>query len=527
MKFSINVWFAIAALLCIPAFLINLDLITLNEDEAIRALVALEMKLSGDFITPTLNGSLYYAKPPLYNWLLNISYMLFGNYSHWALRTPTLFFLILFCTSIFYYSSIYFDRRYAFVNVMLFLTCGRVLFWDSMLGYIDICYSWITFMNLMVIFHCFQKNQLLKLFLFSYALTGIGFLLKGFPSLIFQGITLLVFFSYKKEFKKLFSKYHFIGIGVFLLIILSYYGIYFYHNPENSAFEGLLDQSTRRTLFHDRHGLGDFLLHIVFYPFENIYHFFPWSIMFIYFFRRDLFKILWQNEFLKYCAIIFMANILVYWVSIEVYPRYILMLIPLIFSLFLHFHRTHYDDESFLYKVFIGFALIVMLFGASITISFLFWPEISEVPYGISKAISIALVLFFLMYYFYKNKSQRLIVFSCSLLIVRIGFNFFVLPDRYEHDPATLYKQQAISVGEKYMNDDLRLYKYSKLDYTSSFYLASTRNKITQRDFDPSSVDAFYILDETRYEFPEGFEEVESFQNREADKVLKIIKKTD
>jgi hypothetical protein len=249
--------------------------------------------------------------------------------------------------------------------------------------------------------------------------------------------------------------------------------------------------------------------------------------MFIYFFRKDLFKILWQNEFLKYCAIIFIANILVYWVSIEVYPRYILMLIPLIFSLFLHFHRMHYDDESFLYKVFISFALIVMLLGAGISISFLFWPEISEVPYGSIKVYGIAIALFFLMYYFYKNKSQRLIVFSCSLLIVRIGFNFFVLPDRYEHDPATLYKQQAISVGEKYKNEDLRLYKYSKLDYTSSFYLASTRNQITKRDFDPTAEDVLYILDETRYEFPEGFEEVESFQNREADKVLKIIKKVD
>ena len=39
-------------------------------DEAIRSLVALEMKLSGNLITPTLHGEYYYNKPPLYNWIL-------------------------------------------------------------------------------------------------------------------------------------------------------------------------------------------------------------------------------------------------------------------------------------------------------------------------------------------------------------------------------------------------------------------------------------------------------------------------
>ncbi len=40
--------------LLIPALLINLGMLPLIGDEAIRAVVALEMMASGDYITPTL-----------------------------------------------------------------------------------------------------------------------------------------------------------------------------------------------------------------------------------------------------------------------------------------------------------------------------------------------------------------------------------------------------------------------------------------------------------------------------------------
>ena len=103
-------WYFLALLLCIPAFLINLDLLTLNEDESIRALVALEMKLSGEWFTPTLNGTLYFSKPPLYNWLLNISFLICGNINEWALRLPTLLFLAIYAGSIYYYSNKYYNR---------------------------------------------------------------------------------------------------------------------------------------------------------------------------------------------------------------------------------------------------------------------------------------------------------------------------------------------------------------------------------------------------------------------------------
>ena len=65
--------YILAIVLLIPALLINLGLLAFIDDEGIRSLVALEMKLSGNYITPTLHGMYYYNKPPLYNWLLLVS----------------------------------------------------------------------------------------------------------------------------------------------------------------------------------------------------------------------------------------------------------------------------------------------------------------------------------------------------------------------------------------------------------------------------------------------------------------------
>ena len=62
------IFYGVILVLLLPALLINLGLLTLINDEAIRGLVALEMQISGNYITPTLNGAFYYNKPPLYNW---------------------------------------------------------------------------------------------------------------------------------------------------------------------------------------------------------------------------------------------------------------------------------------------------------------------------------------------------------------------------------------------------------------------------------------------------------------------------
>jgi 4-amino-4-deoxy-L-arabinose transferase-like glycosyltransferase len=96
--------------LAAPAFLWNLATVAFIGDEGIRSLVALEMKLSGNYIMPTLNGAAYYNKPPLYNWILLASSWLWGGFGEWPARLTTLLFLGLFAWSVFRFHRRHFNE---------------------------------------------------------------------------------------------------------------------------------------------------------------------------------------------------------------------------------------------------------------------------------------------------------------------------------------------------------------------------------------------------------------------------------
>ena len=345
-----NRYYYIVILLLLPAaLLINLGLMTFIDDEAIRSLVALEMKLSGNYITPTINGVYYYNKPPLYNWILLLFFSLAGYIDEWIARIPTVVCLLGFAATVFFVFRQHYGNRTAFIHALVLITCGRILFWDSMLGLIDICFSWVMFGLFMVVYHEFRKGNFLRLFLFSYLLTATGFMMKGLPALVFQAITLFVYFVYKRSFKRLLSLHHVLGIALLSGILLAYYATYHQYNDLSNVFSTLFDESVKRT--GARFGLWETVLHTAIFPFEMVYHFLPWSLMIVYLLRRDILQLLRKDDFMAFNLMVFLANIVVYWTSPEVYPRYLLMLAPLIFAVFIWLHDIHTSEKSLSFRL--------------------------------------------------------------------------------------------------------------------------------------------------------------------------------
>ncbi len=50
-------------------------------EEPRRALVAMEMMYSGDYIHTTIHGAAYYNKPPLFNWLVVAGWFAYFHYT--------------------------------------------------------------------------------------------------------------------------------------------------------------------------------------------------------------------------------------------------------------------------------------------------------------------------------------------------------------------------------------------------------------------------------------------------------------
>lgn len=107
-----------------------------NPDEPRYAEVAREMRLSGDFLVPHLNGQVYSEKPPLLFWLIAASSFATGGVDEVSARLPSLVAAITALFFLFGLARRLFDRRLAWVAVLVFATSGRIL-WQARVGQID------------------------------------------------------------------------------------------------------------------------------------------------------------------------------------------------------------------------------------------------------------------------------------------------------------------------------------------------------------------------------------------------------
>ena len=484
-----KIWFyGFLSLLLPAALLTDLGLMTFIDDESIRALVALEMDISGNYIVPTLHGEPYYNKPPLYNWFLLLWFRLFGGYTEWASRSATVFCLIGYATTVFYFTRRYFNDKIAVLNALFLLTCGRILIYDSMLGLIDPAYSWLTFTGFMLLFTQYEKRNFYALFLLTYLITAAGFMMKGLPSLVFQAGSLVAFFIWKKDFKKLFTPAHFAGIALFILLTGAYYFAYARYHSLTTVFTTLIFESSRRTAAE--HGFGETLLHLFTFPFEFIYHFLPWTFLVLLFWQKNIVKILRARPFLIFCLLMFFVNILVYWWSVQVYPRYLFMLLPLIFTPLLYLYFAE-KEESFKLKTIHFFLGIICAAVALLLFLPLFLERTAGVPFLYPKSIGAGIVALFLCRLFIKFKKERLLLTVAVLLVGRLGFDWFVLPDRHAEDWGTRVRTESATFGEHYQDRPLYILSEAPVQVTNSFYISRAAGKPVRyldRAYDRSGV---------------------------------------
>lgn len=462
--------FLVFILLALPAFLINLGLLPLFADEPTRSNVALEMILSKNYAVPTIAGDYYYNKPPVYNWILASLYLLSGSYSEFITRLPAVIPMFLFSVTI-YISVSYFikDKRIGMLSGLFFLVNGRMLLYDSMLGHIDIFYSWLTFISFMSILYFYQKKLWFMLFFVSYLLTSITFLSKGLPSIVFQGFTLIAFLIYTKNFKKLFSWQHIIS-GLICLIII---GAYFYNYSRFNAnlegyFSTIWDQSSQRTAI--RTGFWNSFKHILSFPFEHIVHLLPASLLLVFCLNKHFIQGIRKNEFLLFCSVTFIANIWVYWLSPETRPRYLLMLYPLLFIIWSHAYYTYKDNFPKLNRIFERTLLTIGILVTLAVCSPLFIGMNAYVSLLPVKVFMVFIGCAFFTFLIFKFERHRMLAFVGILLMVRLAFSLFVLPHRFQSNEGQYYKAASIEMAEISKGKDFYFYHFDPPVPSIPFY---------------------------------------------------------
>ncbi|MEM8585973.1 MAG: glycosyltransferase family 39 protein [Bacteroidota bacterium] len=499
----------IFCLLLFPALLWNLGIMVFIDDEAIRALVAQEMIWSGDYLVPTMHGDPYLNKPPLWNWILTLSFRLWGGASEWATRFPTVISLLLYASLAYRLTKDELGHSVALLGSLSIITCGRMLFWDSMLGLIDVCFSGVVFTQFLLLWRYGERGQWWRAFGYTYALTALAFMLKGFPAIVFQGLTLMAYLVWRRQWQRLFSMSHIVsGLGC-LALLATYYIPYSQEVSLATVWEQLFSESSKRTAL--AHSWSETLEHLALFPIEMSYHFLPWTLLLILFVGCGLQRRLREQPFLAYLLLVFLVNIPVYWLSPNVYPRYLLMLWPLIFFVGLALYKPQMESKSLYFRgwYFLLGGVVCLLGLAAFLIPFI--PETSNLPYRWILAPVLGLSGLALGVRYWRKPIEGPMIVAVVLLLIRIALNGYVLPPRAAGDEKGIaIRASAERIGQTEAYHPLAIYGWSTMEPAMSYYLEMAYGDFVPRHVFQLDSARTYIVSPRQYPTAQGIVVVDS-----------------
>ncbi|QQS28190.1 MAG: glycosyltransferase family 39 protein [Sphingobacteriales bacterium] len=417
---------AAICILLLIALTSHLHVLPLRAEEPRRALVALEMELSGNYIAPTINGVFYYNKPPVYNWFLVLLYKITGSYDEWVVRLPGVISLIALGLFHFFATKRHTDPQTALLSALFLVTSADILFYFSLLGEIDLFYTLLVYLQIIAIFHFYQTKQYGLLFAVSYFFAGIGLLTKGLPSLLFQGLTGLGLVISEKNPRLLFRPQHLAGILIFLLTTGLYFYQYSKYNDVGLYFAKLLSESTERTMMEK--SFFQQIQHLFWFPVMFLKILAPYILFLPLVFHKSMRQAVLSQPLLKFSLMFIVANIWIYWLSPGTKDRYLYMFLPFCCTI-LAFSWNNFPQAMPVFRnlstKIIG-AILILLSLASLATAFL--PQTKEVRYIYLLAPVFGGLFAALFWAWKKNKTSPVLLLILAVVLLRIEFNITIIP---------------------------------------------------------------------------------------------------
>ena len=451
MKLTQNKLLLATGVLVLIALLGWNGVLELRAEEPRRAIVSLEMWLRGEYIVPQIQAWSYYNKPPLFNWVMLLFFKLFNSCEEWVVRLPSLIAFIGTAVTNFHLVKRYLSKEVALFSSLFLLTSADLLFYGTVnAGEIDLFFSLLVYGQVMAIFVFFEKKQFLNLFLLSYTLAALGSLTKGLPSIAFQGLTIVPWLLLNKQWRLLFSWKHILGILLYLLIVGGYFYSYSNYDDVLGYMSRLFNEASQKTAAE--HSILETLKGAVTFPLLLMQLLLPWSLIVVFFFRKDFVHIIKANSMLRFCVVFILFNIPLYWFSGDHRARYLYMFFPFCCILFSYFFLNVPLHLKKWKKGFEQIFFVLMILG---TLAFLappFIPQTAGLDAIILKCIFIVLLGLALLWVYRKYPAWKLNTFILFILLLRIGFNLTYLPASAKYSDSMIYRnhiEQVLTISQK------------------------------------------------------------------------------
>ena len=385
----LNAKYRFALVLLFLAFLSlfpNINLYEFRGEESLRTIVAFEMSHGGSLLQPTFLGDLYFNKPPLFNWFIIASSYLIP-WSELTARIVSILFLFLTALLLYRFSyRITKDKNISVFTSLIYVTFLDILFWYGYLAEIDVTLAFFVFLMFYFLFFGYRENKPLYI-LISGVITGVAFLLKGFPAYVFFGLSYLGLVIFYREWKKIFDLH--IWIAGFISLVIPFIWILNTANPEK-YIETLFFESIVRA--EKSKEAGKLIYHLITYPLLNFKQLLPASLFLLvgfFLYRKERFSI--PSE-IKLLVFVTTLNYLPYLISAGSRGRYVIPLFPILAFVFSYIFFS-FKKERFL-RAFLYTALLFIFLR--FLLGFIGFPILMEkkasrkrVAYDIMKTIDI------------------------------------------------------------------------------------------------------------------------------------------
>ena len=256
-------------------FLYNLGARDLWEpDETRYAVVAREMKETGNWIVPHLNGVLYSEKPPLFFWLVNGSTLLLGD-NEFANRLPSALAGLMIVLVTFLLGVRVFNLKTGFLSGLVLIT-GFFLSQLSRWMMIDSLFTLFFLLSLFFFYHGYKNEERRRVdYLVAGSFIGLGVLTKG-PVAFLSIPICLILGCFEKDVKKFWNRDLLWGVLLSLVLVLVWLIPACWIGGDDYTRRILIEQSIGRmtgTLKNSHPHIESLFFYFIRFPAE----FLPWT----------------------------------------------------------------------------------------------------------------------------------------------------------------------------------------------------------------------------------------------------------
>jgi 4-amino-4-deoxy-L-arabinose transferase-like glycosyltransferase len=317
---------ALLILVVAVAYFLRMGDVTLRGEETRRAQVAYEMIQRGDWIVPREQGHAYMSRPPLQNWLIALSTLIFGSWDPWVIRFHSVLAMLLTTLLVYGYSRTCLSRVFALVAAVAFATLGQMF----EIGYqaeTEMTFIALVSSSLLLWHWGMVKGwPAARTWTVGYVLMSLGFLCKGPQAPVYFLTSVCAYLVLTGQWRRLFTPAHLAGASIGVVVVLCWM-IPCALSTDWAVVKGIVLNNTATRMMGWT--IPQVLFHLIQFPLEMLGGTLPWSPLLLGFaspaLRRALGPARPQALFLALCLVLAFPTC---WIPPGASTRYFTPLFP-------------------------------------------------------------------------------------------------------------------------------------------------------------------------------------------------------